>query len=508
MSSPLTNNKKQAIIFTDQQQQQQLPLLVSKKLSTSPYNLEVIIQYIDIHNKNNIIQDIQQDVLTNKIRKNALAIIIIAFESANQEGRGNLNSLQQLQTQYTNYIHDEFKTTVEIVYTCLPLLLQHAQPPFQPSTIILLGNRMCRSPNSPQQIMISAEKKALMGFAGSLFFEKRMQGLRVTCVHPGQVGQQQQQGLITYQDVADAMILPFHVGPISCIESIDLTTVVPRSLSIIKSSVKPVVFVSGGSRGIGASIAIACAKDLKMNVALVGRDDQALAKTKAAVAQHVGEDGVMTFCFDVRNNIAMKDALNETAKKFGHISVVVCSAGINRRRNAVSNDGKIFSDPVIWQDVININVNASMATAGYSLPHLLNNKTSIPSTIFFVGSRNIRVGGAPGQSTYIASKMAIAGFAQSLQQELKSHGVRVITLNVGLVGTELGTKPPTGGRTKEVFKPIPANLQISPEDVAQVCIYSLKDFAPHLSPTAIDVCGTQEEFVGKSDGGGLKLSQL
>jgi NAD(P)-dependent dehydrogenase (short-subunit alcohol dehydrogenase family) len=222
------------------------------------------------------------------------------------------------------------------------------------------------------------------------------------------------------------------------VESIDLSNVTPRSSKPLLQGAPPLrrfpgaCFVTGGSKGIGKSIGLAICQHFKMSLALVGRDAHSLSQAASEAAAFVPASQILTFAFDVRDNAAMKRAMDETAVKLGGVTVLVCSAGINRRRHAVSTDGQQFADPKPWQELLDINLSSSMSATGYAMPHLIKGRSSagVAPTIFFVGSRIVRLGGAPGQQSYAASKMGLAGFSQSIHQEVRDHGCVLFSLPV------------------------------------------------------------------------------
>jgi len=274
------------------------------------------------------------------------------------------------------------------------------------------------------------------------------------------------------------------------------------------------------SKGIGRSIALALCEKFRMPVALVGRDAKSLADASAECAAFVPRDHVMTFAFDVRDNARMKKAVDETAARFGAITVLVCSAGINRRRWSVAPDGKKFADPKLWQELMDINVSSTMcaflatgapartnaptAATGYALPHMLRGTTSegVAPCVLFVGSRIVRTGGAPGQQSYAASKMALAGFSQSIHYEVRAHGIRTCCLNVGIVATDLGSRGPSGGS----FGIAKTSMLIQPSDVSAACV-NIVGSPAYVNVTAIDMSGTSPEFLS-NDGESLRMTKL
>jgi NAD(P)-dependent dehydrogenase (short-subunit alcohol dehydrogenase family) len=430
------------------------------------------------------------DAQTWRKQKQPLEGVIFCTEASYKEPRKALTSVEGFRDQWSRLVEGETRSSFELVVEVLPFLTENWKRTSRPSSIVFMASRIVRSPNSPNQIVPSVVKRAVTTFAGSLFFEKRMEGIRVSSINPAPQ--------IKNEAIAKCLVFPLLQSNTTCIESIDLVA--------LKPSPRPptlnygACFVTGGSRGIGKGIALRIARDFKMPMAILGRDQAELDKVSAECAKYVGSDRVQTFAFDARDSAKLKDAIDSVAAKYGGISVLVCSAGINRRANAVSSDGKKVADPKVWQNLMDINFSSAMFATQYALPYMINRPEG--PAIFYVGSRTIRVGNAPGQQAYIASKMALNGYAASVQQEIKQFGVKVVTLNVGLVATDLGTKAPKQNN----FIPAPAETQIQTEDVADAVAFTL-NLGPETSPMSFDICGMIEEFQDK-DGKSLKLSNL
>lgn len=376
-------------------------------------------------------QEFQQTIndIANNNNHRVLSLLFVFEEN---EGRKDLNSLVEFETQFEKLVLNEAMLQFQLTYIALPLILKHCSLQ-SPSSIVFLASRLIRTPNSPGQIVTSIAKRSLQSFAGSLFFEKRAQGLRCCYVNPTPG--------IPNSALAACLVFPLLVAPSTCVESIDLTAISPKKER--DDGYSGSIFVTGGSRGIGKDIAIACARELKFSVALLGRDEAALKETVTECLKYIPQSKILCFAFDVRNNEKLKQAIDQTAETFGGLTALCNSAGINRRRYSVSPDGKKFADPLLWNELMEINVNSSFSATGYALPHLVKAKLTragIAPAVFFISSRAIRLGGSPGQQSYVASKMAISGFSNSIQHEVKAHGIRCLSLNVGLVATELGTR--------------------------------------------------------------------
>lgn len=414
--------------------------------------------------------------------------IICCTEASLREPRKILDDAT-FNDQWHRLVENEVKVAFQLVVEALPFLVRNFQATGKPSTIIFLASKVMRASNSPQQIVASLVKRAVGGFAASLFFERRMDGIRVSYINPTPE--------ITTLALAQSLVFPLLVDNRVCIENIDLIAVkaFPKSKWSYGAC-----FVSGGSRGIGKGIALRIAREFKMPMALLGRDVDQLQAVAQECGKYCGSDRVRIFAFDARETTKLKDAIDYVGKEFGGISCLVWSAGINRRASAVSPDNDKVADPKIFHELMDINFTSSMYATQYALPYMIRRPEG--PAIFYVGSRTIRVGNAPGQQAYIASKMAINGYAASVQQEIKSLGVRVVTLNVGLVATDLGNKSPKKGN----FQVAPPETQMQPDNIADAVVFTLK-MDPSISLMNFDICGVQEEFLNK-DGKALKLSNL
>jgi predicted amino acid dehydrogenase len=87
-----------------------------------------------------------------------------------------------------------------------------------------------------------------------------------------------------------------------------------------------VVLITGASRGIGRTIALYLAR-AGASLALVARDASALAQTKAAVLSIAPQANVIVSTIDVRDTAAAEAAVEEAAKHFGRLDVLVANAG-------------------------------------------------------------------------------------------------------------------------------------------------------------------------------------
>ena len=180
--------------------------------------------------------------------------------------------------------------------------------------------------------------------------------------------------------------------------------------------------VTGGAAGIG----LAVAKRLVLSgarVALWDLDAKALA-TAAAGLGH----GTHTQTLDVADAHAVERAAAATAKAFGGIDALVCSAGI------AGPNRTTWEFPVDdWKRVFDINVNGLFYCNRAIVPEMMKRDYGRIVNIASVAGKE----GNPNASAYSASKAAVIGLTKSIGKELAKTGIRVNCVTPAAVRTAI-----------------------------------------------------------------------
>jgi NAD(P)-dependent dehydrogenase (short-subunit alcohol dehydrogenase family) len=181
--------------------------------------------------------------------------------------------------------------------------------------------------------------------------------------------------------------------------------------------------VTGGGRGIGASIARELAS-AGMNVAVS-------ARTREQVEEVAGEIGGLAVVADVSSPGDAEAMVGEVERELGPVDLLVNNAGIAHWGDRTWED-----DPAEWWRVFEINV----------LGVYLVSRAVIPGMIDRGQGRIINTGSGsgylPGQRTtaYGASKAAVYRFGEGLALQLEPYGIAVFTFSPGLVKTEMTSR--------------------------------------------------------------------
>ncbi len=180
------------------------------------------------------------------------------------------------------------------------------------------------------------------------------------------------------------------------------------------------LFITGGSRGIGAAVVVEAARS-GWDVAFTYMSHRDSAEEVADQARAARDGARIAFWpLDVRDPGAVDAVADEVVADFDGVRCVVCNAGVNLNglAYAVSDED--------WRTVIDTNLTGTFHVCRAFLPELVANRGG---RILMMSS--ITAAGATGQAAYAASKAGLQGLAQTLAKE---YGPKGITTNVVIPG--------------------------------------------------------------------------
>lgn len=172
------------------------------------------------------------------------------------------------------------------------------------------------------------------------------------------------------------------------------------------------VFLSGGSKGIGRETALQLAR-AGADVTIAARGQAALDETlellqQARPGQH------RTVSVDIRDEAAVKAAVDEAAEAHGGLDVLICNAGF-------AHTGAASEAPTgQYQQLLDVNYLGHVYLVRAAIPHLIERKGNIGLVSSMLGFMSVY-----GYGAYSASKFAVAGFAEALRSEMLLHDVGV-----------------------------------------------------------------------------------
>lgn len=247
-----------------------------------------------------------------------------------------------------------------------------------------------------------------------------------------------------------------------------------------------IVLVTGGSRGIGRSIALALAAQ-GSHVVITGRTQVTLDTVAEEIARH-GAKALPLSC-DVTSRQEVEALKNEIASRLGTVHILINNAGV---APAV---GFLEMEDRLWEEVLKVNLTGTYYCCKVFLPQMIasgwGRVINIASTVAKVAYSHI--------SAYTTSKHAVLGLTRALAIEMARSGVTVNAICPGYVDTDLTLNnarlmaEKTGKEVAKIFELFkgasPQNRLIAPEEVACLAVMLSSELAKGITGQAINIDG-------------------
>ncbi len=239
---------------------------------------------------------------------------------------------------------------------------------------------------------------------------------------------------------------------------------------------RKVVLITGGTRGIGKSVAERFAKEgynLVLNYVSENTDIESIKNN----FKEYGNE-VLILKADVSKFDECENLVKETISKFGKIDVLVNNAGITK-------DGLIaMMKEEAFDRVIDINLKGTFNMTRNVVPYMMKKRCGNIVNISSV----VGVAGNAGQSNYAASKAGIIGFTKSLAKELSARNIRVNAVAPGFIDTDM-TSVLTDKVKENIYAQIPLKRMGDAKEVANVVYFLSNDESSYITGQVINVDG-------------------
>jgi len=234
-----------------------------------------------------------------------------------------------------------------------------------------------------------------------------------------------------------------------------------------------VAVVTGGSRGIGYSIARSLA-GARAKVAVVARDG---ARANAA-ATSLGDGAGRGYSCNVSDAGQVETAVAAVEKDFGQIDILVNNAGTTR-------DNLLFRiSEEDWNTVLDTNLKGAFLMTKHAARGMIKRRWGRIINITSV----VGIAGNKGQANYTASKAGLIGLTKSVSKELASRNVLVNAVAPGFIDTEL-TQTITPEARESFIRAIPLGRLGGGPDVASAVLFLTSEYASYITGQVLVVDG-------------------
>jgi 3-oxoacyl-[acyl-carrier protein] reductase len=231
--------------------------------------------------------------------------------------------------------------------------------------------------------------------------------------------------------------------------------------------------VTGASRGIGAAIARALARD-GWRVGVNYRSDRAGAESVVSEIERDGGEAVALEA-DVADRSAPDDLFGALEAHFGApVLALVNNAGISR------DDLTPSLGDEEWDDVLQTNLTAAFRMTRRALRPMIRARSGRIVNISSIAGLRAN----PGQANYSAAKAGLIALTRTSAVEVARRGVTVNAVAPGLIDTEF-----ISGASKDLLQAIPARRMGTPEEVAACVRFLTSDEASYVTGAVLTVDG-------------------
>ena len=232
--------------------------------------------------------------------------------------------------------------------------------------------------------------------------------------------------------------------------------------------------ITGATSGFGRATAQRLAKD-GYAVIITGRREKRLEDLAGELRKEFNAD-VHMLAFDVRDQKAVKAAVNSLPNDWQKISVLINNAGL-----AVGKEPLQEGDTEDWDRMIDTNVKGLLYVSraviplmkGQKSPHIINIGSTAGTEVY------------PGGNVYCASKHAVNALSKAMRLDLLPLGFKVTQIRPGLAETEFSMVRFKGDADKA--EKVYSGLEpLHGEDIAEVIAYALST-PPHVCLNDIEI---------------------
>jgi len=221
-----------------------------------------------------------------------------------------------------------------------------------------------------------------------------------------------------------------------------------------------VVFVTGASSGIGAACARAFARE-KVRLLLLARRGERLAKLDDEL-RSLGAADVLPLVLDVRRQERIARTIEYLPESWKQIEVLVNNAGLSRGLTGL-HEGELDD----WEEMIDTNVKGLLYIDRAVVPLMAARGSGTVVHIGSIAGHQVY----PGGNVYCATKHAVRALSDGLRIDLLGTGVRVVSIDPGLVETEF-SEVRFRGDTERAAGVYQGLTPLTGEDVADVVVFA------------------------------------
>ncbi|MSP90004.1 MAG: SDR family oxidoreductase [Alphaproteobacteria bacterium] len=245
---------------------------------------------------------------------------------------------------------------------------------------------------------------------------------------------------------------------------------------------KPVMIVTGGSRGIGAAVARLAGRQ-GWRVVVNYRTEKKAADRVAGAIRRAGSEAIVVQG-DVGSESDVVALFKAADKAFGRLDALVNNAGI------VGTPSRVDELPARQlRRLLDINVTGCFMCAREAIRRMSTRHGGRGGGIVNISSAAARLGGPGEWVHYAASKGAIDTMTIGLGREVAAEGIRVNAVRPGLIDTDIHATAGLPDRVARLGPTVPMGRAGTAEEVATAILWLLSKEASYVTSSIMDISG-------------------
>ena len=234
-------------------------------------------------------------------------------------------------------------------------------------------------------------------------------------------------------------------------------------------------FVTGGSRGIGKSIALDLGKNFHVVVGFSVSNDKAEEVSEKIISNGGSSSTVQ---IDISKSDSVDAAFSSIEKEYTSVDVLINNAGITKD-NILP---RMKKDE--WLEVIQTNLTGSFYTSQRAIKLMMKNKWG---RIIFISSV-VGISGNQGQANYAASKAGLIGLSKSISKEMGSRNITSNVIAPGYIETDM-TSFLDEQNKENIIEQLSIKRIGKPEDISNIVSFLCSEESEYITGQVIPVDG-------------------
>lgn len=235
---------------------------------------------------------------------------------------------------------------------------------------------------------------------------------------------------------------------------------------------KKTVFITGGSQGIGKSIAEKLSKDNYQIIVGYNKNKIKAERIVNKIKNLTGEAKA------IQCDISQRSSIKKAFSQIGNVDILINNAGISQPKNFL----KISDND--WNNMLNVNLKGAFICSQHAIPQMIKKKWGRIINITSIGGQ----WGGVKQVHYASAKAGLIGLTMSLARIYSNTGITANSISPGIIKTEMTSWIKENDK-KLIINNIPIGRFGTTNEIADAVSFLASESSSYITGQTINVNG-------------------